>query len=408
MNSQHPSGAHGERSRRLLRRIAIVLLAVAVLLQLLAQVLAIVPVAWTGGLLQNPIIQMVMLLTSRVRDQLGGWNIVVSLMFVVALLLLFRTGRIWKKTVLLSVASASVALALFTNVGVAIVMHEETGRLPIPFVPFANPGQEPNETVVFGPPGHKPLSADLYLPETPDQKASPLIIKVHGGGFVAGSRGTDTMTSSLVDRGFAVMDVDYRLATEDLHTWDLAVADIGCAMNWAAANSEEYSWDPDRFATLGDSAGGNLAINAAYMANSTTLTPSCGQAIDLPQIQATIGFFPAVNLIAAERDNGIGAMAGARYIGGSPKEFPERYSAAGSHAHIDKNSPPTLVIQGASDHLVLPAPVERFTRALAEQGIDHRYIEIPFTDHAFISQGVNPAIQIGREATLSWLGGYIP
>ncbi|WP_423058574.1 alpha/beta hydrolase [Brevibacterium linens] len=408
MNSQHPSGTHGERSRQILRRIVIVLLIVAALFQLLAQVLAIVPVAWTGGLLQNPIIQIVILLSSRVRDQLGGWNIVVSLVIVVALLLLLRTGRIWKKTVLLSVASASVALALITSAGVAMAMHEETGRLPTPFVPFANPGQEPNETVVFGHPGHEPLSADLYLPETQDQEASPLVIKVHGGGFVAGSRGTDTMTSSLVDSGFAVLDVDYRLATEDLHTWDRAVADIGCAMNWAAANSEKYSWDPDRFATLGDSAGGNLAINAAYMANSTTLTPSCGQATDVPQIQATIGFFPAVDLVAAEKDSGIGALAGARYIGGSPEEFPERYVAAGSHAHIDKRSPPTLVIQGASDHLVLPAPVERFTRALAKQGIDHRYIEIPFTDHAFISHGVNPAIQIGREVTLSWLDGYIP
>lgn len=407
MNDQHPSGAHDGRSRPVLRRIAIVLLAVAALFQLFSQVLAIVPMAWTGGLLQNPIIQIIILLSSRVRDQLGGWNIVVSLSIVVALFLLLRTGRIWKKAVLLSVASASVALALFTSVGVAVAMHEETGRLPTPFVPFMSPGREPNETVVFGQADQNSLKADLYLPETRDQGASPLVIKIHGGGFVAGSRGTDPMTSSLVDRGFAVMDVDYRLATEDRPTWDLAVADIGCAMNWAAENSGKYSWDPDRFATLGDSAGGNLAINAAYMANSTTLIPSCGQKEDLPQVQATIGFFPAVDLNAAEKDSGLGAMAGDRYVGGSPEEYPERYSAAGSYAHIGKDSPPTLVVQGASDHLVLPGPVERFTRALAEQGVDHRYIEVPFTDHAFISQGVNPAIQIGREATLSWLEDYI-
>jgi hypothetical protein len=39
------------------------------------------------------------------------------------------------------------------------------------------------------------------------------------------------------------------------------------------------------------------------------------------------------------------------YVGGSPRQFPDRYRFVASATHIDPAAPPTLVIFGANDHL---------------------------------------------------------
>ena len=71
------------------------------------------------------------------------------------------------------------------------------------------------------------------------------------------------------------------------------------------------------------------------------------------------------------------------YLGGSPKQFPDRYRFVGSATHINAAAPPTLVIFGANDHLVPPAATDRFVQQAYSAGVKIDGVRLPYADHAF-------------------------
>ncbi len=99
---------------------------------------------------------------------------------------------------------------------------------------------------------------------TPDSAAPlPLLVYLHGGGFVTGSLDThDALCRALANRAAcAVLSVDYRLAPEQ--RFPAAVEDSHAALRWAADHAAELGVDAERIAVGGDSAGGNLAAVSA-------------------------------------------------------------------------------------------------------------------------------------------------
>lgn len=88
---------------------------------------------------------------------------------------------------------------------------------------------------------------------------APLLVFLHGGGFVVGSIGThDALCRRLChDSGVHVLSVGYRLAPE--HKAPAATEDSIAAYRWALEHADELGADPHRIAIGGDSAGGNLA-----------------------------------------------------------------------------------------------------------------------------------------------------
>ncbi len=106
------------------------------------------------------------------------------------------------------------------------------------------------------------LPVRLY---TPSGAATPLPIMVylHGGGWVAGSIATHDPFCRLLSEaaGIILVSVEYRCAPE--HLYPAAVDDTLTAYRWAAAHAAEIGGDPARLVIGGDSAGGNLAVVAA-------------------------------------------------------------------------------------------------------------------------------------------------
>jgi acetyl esterase len=106
-----------------------------------------------------------------------------------------------------------------------------------------------------GPAG--PIGARFYVPEG-EQTPMPLLVYLHGGGWVRGDLETHDNTCRFLAReaGVLVLSVDYRLAPE--HKFPAAVEDSVAAFRWAHENASDLGADQGAIAVGGDSAGGNL------------------------------------------------------------------------------------------------------------------------------------------------------
>jgi acetyl esterase/lipase len=106
---------------------------------------------------------------------------------------------------------------------------------------------------------------DIYLPKGVTKP--PLLIWSHGGGFVIGDEDFIKFDDSakllevLIKNGVAVASVNYRLAQEAL--FPAAGTDVKSAIRFLRANASKYGYNPNKFATGGDSAGSYLALMAA-------------------------------------------------------------------------------------------------------------------------------------------------
>ena len=100
----------------------------------------------------------------------------------------------------------------------------------------------------------------LYRP----QVGSPLIVHLHGGGFVFGGVETHDAPARRLSNatGYAVLSVGYRLAPE--HRFPAACDDVDTVVDWLQARgADSLGVDATRLSLFGDSAGGQLCTVAA-------------------------------------------------------------------------------------------------------------------------------------------------
>jgi acetyl esterase len=119
---------------------------------------------------------------------------------------------------------------------------------------------------VPGPHGDIPVR--VYVPQVSGDggRALPLVVYVHGGGWVFMSIEThDTTCRRLaLQSGAIVVSVEYRLAPE--HPFPIPLDDAFAATEWVVAHASELGGDASRVAVMGDSAGGNLSAAIALLA----------------------------------------------------------------------------------------------------------------------------------------------
>lgn len=110
---------------------------------------------------------------------------------------------------------------------------------------------------------------DVYYPQ--GAKDLPVIVDVHGGGFLYGYKELNRLYGyHLAKRGFVVFNLNYRLAFGDIHVPD-QIRDIAAALNWVARHIPQYPACPSRVFLTGESAGGVLATMVALIAKSERL-----------------------------------------------------------------------------------------------------------------------------------------
>ncbi len=137
--------------------------------------------------------------------------------------------------------------------------YEETA--PVLAMPPADMARVSDRTIP-GPDGNQ-IPLRIYSPRPREGEKLPVLVYLHGGGWVVGSLDThDSICRALARRADCiVVSVDYRMAPE--HPFPAAPDDCHTALRWVAENAATFGGDAARLAVGGDSAGGNLAAVAA-------------------------------------------------------------------------------------------------------------------------------------------------
>lgn len=112
----------------------------------------------------------------------------------------------------------------------------------------------------------------LYRPTA--AVALPLVVFVHGGGFVLGDLDShDAICRHLAAAtGMAVAAPAYRLAPE--HPFPIPLDDVMAALLWLRRDSTELGLSVSRWAVAGDSAGAQLALAASLRARAEGFAPA--------------------------------------------------------------------------------------------------------------------------------------
>jgi acetyl esterase/lipase len=218
---------------------------------------------------------------------------------------------------------------------------------------------------------------DLYLPAT-GEAPYPVILAIHGGGFVGGDKADGQITPVLeaLSRGYAVAGVNYRLSGEA--TFPAAINDVKAAIRWLRANAGEHQLDPSRFAAWGQSAGGNLAALAGTSGDLPALRgPHPANAGQSDGLQAVVDWYGPISFLRTDRDFLIAGFERPSaadptsflsvYLGAPLTEVPGKVKAADPITYITPDDPPVLIEHGAADGIVPYPQSSRFARALAER-----------------------------------------
>ncbi|UFX48413.1 alpha/beta hydrolase [Bradyrhizobium sp. 41S5] len=129
-------------------------------------------------------------------------------------------------------------------------------------------GVKVERDVKYGPADRHLL--DIFTPDLASAAARPVLIYIHGGGFIAGSKRNpgspfyDNVMLWAAKSGFVGVNATYRLAPT--FPWPAGAEDMGAIVQWVAENIGSRGGDPSRIFLMGQSAG---AIHvASYVSHS--------------------------------------------------------------------------------------------------------------------------------------------
>lgn len=237
------------------------------------------------------------------------------------------------------------------------------------------------DAVANGPLGSIPLR--VYKPRDPEGQALPMLIYIHGGGWVIGSRDShDVPCRHLALAGDCiVVSVDYRMAPE--HPFPEPVQDCWAAVNWIVDNAEALGGRADRIAIGGDSAGGNLATVMCLLARDRGGPHFVHQLLIYPGTDMTRSFPSHAELAEGYRlTRPLIDWFMAHYFSGDNKDMRDPLCSP-LFADDLSRLPPALIVSAGYD----PLRDEdiAYHEKLLEHGVESRHSHYPGMIHGFIN-----------------------
>ena len=202
--------------------------------------------------------------------------------------------------------------------------------------------------ISYGPHGESNL-LDIYKTSDVNQ-AQATIVNIHGGAWVYGSKEVYKFyCMSLALRGFTVVNINYRLAPENL--FPSALEDINSALTFIEKHAGEYCIDKEKLVLVGDSAGAQLASHYAAIFTNPNFAKLYGFTIPNVKIKAVglnCGIYDPNTRLQNDLDDIFWA-----YIGQNTdiksKDFQQKIDVL---SNITRDFPPAFVMSSHRDFLL--------------------------------------------------------
>ena len=217
---------------------------------------------------------------------------------------------------------------------------------------------------------------DIYLPSS-GSGPFPVIVAIHGGAFLMGDKADGQLSPMLagLDRGYAVVSVNYRLSNEA--KFPAQVNDVKAAIRFLRANAGTYNLDPDKIAAWGGSAGGYLAAMLGTSGGVADLEDmSQGNPDHSSAVQAVVDWFGPISFLQMDPQftaSGVGPAnhnasdsPESKLLGSALTAVPELVAQADPTTYITSDDPPFLIQHGTADGNVPTEQSVNFAEALTE------------------------------------------
>jgi acetyl esterase/lipase len=214
---------------------------------------------------------------------------------------------------------------------------------------------------------------DLHFYSSNITGKRPCVIVIHGGSWAAGNNlQLAELNSRLALEGFHVASIHYRLAPA--HRFPSQLHDVQAALNYLGARSNALSIDENAFVLLGRSAGGQIALSAAYHLAK--------------RVKAVIAFYAPTDMVWGYQHRCNPLVLNSRkvmedYLGGTLQQVSQKYIESSATETVATDSPPTLLLYAENDPLVSPRHGNRLTKKLEEKGVKHFALYLPWATHGF-------------------------
>ncbi len=232
--------------------------------------------------------------------------------------------------------------------------------------------------------GKRDLKLDVFYPKTTPSRHRPAVLIIHGGGWRSGDRTHHRpLAQKLAEKGFVAITVEYRLSTEALYP--AAVYDLKAAVRWIRANASKYHINPDKIASLGFSAGGQLAALLGTTNNNPAFEEPLGDSSFSSKINAIIdldGTLAFIHPESGEGDDSKGISAATYWFGYSKAQNPALWRDAAPLTHVNANTPPILFINSSVDRM--HAGRDDMRRLLDASKIYSEVHTFPEAPHTFV------------------------
>ncbi|MGV9359099.1 alpha/beta hydrolase [Amycolatopsis sp. NPDC003731] len=242
------------------------------------------------------------------------------------------------------------------------------------------------------------LPVRVYRPAADDGAALPLLVHVHGGGFVGTAVQSDWVNSLLAARLPAVVvSVEHRLVAPD-HPLPDAVDDGWDALRHLVREAGAWGIDPARVAVFGESCGGLISAVAAIRAREAGL-PLRAQVLVNPALDVTEAMFeyPSVAEYAETPTLSVPVLRLFQRLAVPPGTD----AVSPMQAELGDLAPALVVVP---THDPLADHGRRYAERLEKAGTTVRLSEYAGAGHAFLSMpGLVPQAEAAAEEILGFL-----
>ncbi len=228
------------------------------------------------------------------------------------------------------------------------------------------------------------LRLDLYVPD--GGGPFPVVIWIHGGGWQTGDKSDPTPAIREVNRGYAVVSINYRL--QILHpapldpnlVFPVQIKDCKAAVRWLRANASFYNLDPNRIGAWGESAGGHLASLLGTSGGVADLEDlSEGNAGFSSRVTSVVDWYGPTDFLQMDAQTAPECPPLCHSCPDSPESYligcaiqtcPALTQRANPISYVTADDAAFLIMHGTEDCIVPPGQSQLLYDALQGRGLD--------------------------------------